>query len=178
MPKTAKKYPAYQHVTDAWLAWCDEEIGRVDFDATLHVPQHIAQLNEADALRTCLRQLFNRLDRHFLGTAHRRHGLRIPRFVTLERSDGVGWHAHVSLKVWKDGLGYVIDPAELEACLRGFWHDITRQPLQGKFSDRIVCFKPTHDGFLSYSLKHTNTIGGHRGEVDILNCAPDMLQAA
>ena len=150
----------------------------MDFDATLHVPQHIAHLNESEALRACLRQLFNRLDRYFLGTANRAHGLRIPRFVTLERSNGVGWHAHVSLKVWKDRVGYVIDPVALEKRLRDVWHDITRQPLQGKFSDRIVCFKPTHGGFLSYSLKHTGTFGRHRGEVDVLNCAPDTLQAA
>jgi hypothetical protein len=52
-----------------------------------------------------------------LGAAHRWHGLRIPRFVTLERTDGVGWHAHVSLKIWQDAQGYVIDPDYLKRLL-------------------------------------------------------------
>ena len=178
MRKIAKNNATKQPLSDAWLAWCGRAIGDMDFDVTLHLPHHLAHHPNSDILSQHLNHLFNRLDRYFLGTAHRRHHLRIPRFVTLERTDGVGWHAHVSLKIWRDAQGYVIEPDALSAQLKSCWHEITRQPMTGKFSGLVVCFKPTHERFLSYSLKQIDVREGHRGEVDVLNCAPDRLLAA
>ena len=176
--KTRKFISKRQPLSEAWLAWCATSIGAMDFDVTLHLPYHLAHRKDSDILSQSLTHLFNRLDRYFLGAAHRWHGLRIPRFVTLERTDGVGWHAHVSLKIWQDKQGYVIDPDCFKRRLTDYWHDITRQPINGKFSALTVCFKPTHGEFLSYSLKQIDKQHDHRGEVDTMNCSADHLLAA
>ena len=165
-------------LAEAWVEWCADAIGAMGFDATLHLPLHQAHLSSSDELTRALRHTFNRLDRHFLGVSHSRFKLRIPRFVTHEYSNGVGWHAHISLKLWQDARGYVIDPDQFEAKLIEYWHDTTKQPLKGKFSGLIVNFKITHDQFLSYSLKHIDDTNHRNGHVDEFNCAADALRAA
>jgi hypothetical protein len=161
-----------------WIDWCDDKIGAMGFDATLHLPLHQAHLRSSDELRRSLTHTFNMLDRYFLRTSHRRFNLRIPRFVTHEYAKGVGWHAHISLMLWQDQQGYVIDPERLEKKLRDFWLATTKQPRNGKFSDLIINFKTTHDQFLSYSLKHIDDTRHSKGLVDTFNCAPDALRAA
>jgi hypothetical protein len=165
-------------LAQAWLDWCGDAIGVMGFDATLHLPLHQAHLSTSDELTRALSHTFNRLDRYFLGTSHRRFKLRIPRFVTHEYGEGVGWHAHISLKLWQDAHGYVIDPEKFKTKLIEYWHETTKQPLKGKFSELIVNFKATHDQFLSYSLKHIDNTSHRRGQVDEFNCATDALRAA
>lgn len=167
-----------QPLSKAWQDWCGNAIGTMGFDATLHLPSHLSQLPSSDVLTRSLRHTFNQLDRYFLGTAHRRHGLRIPRFVTHEYSKGVGWHAHISLKLWQDPRGYVIDPEHFKQKLTEFWLKTTKQPHNGKFSALIVNFKVTHDCFLSYSLKDIDETHHRHGLVDTANCAVDALMAA
>jgi hypothetical protein len=162
----------------AWIDWCGTSIGVTGFDATLHLPFHQAHLSSSDELRRALRHTFNRLDRYFLGKFHRTIQLRIPRFVTHEYAKGVGWHAHISFKIWQDADGYVINPEHFETKIRDFWLATTKQPRNGKFSDLIVNFKTTHDQFLSYSLKHIDDTRHCRGLVDTFNCAADDLKVA
>lgn len=175
MRKIAKNNATKQPLSDAWLAWCGRTIGDMDFDVTLHLPHHLAHQQSGDIMSQFLTFLFNRLDRELFGELHTKSGLRLPRFVTLERTNGVGWHAHISLKIWRDAEGYVIDPDCVQKALTDLWHEIIKQPQEGKFSAFFVKFKKTHDEFLSYSLKHIDKRHEHSGKVDILNCATDVL---
>ena len=172
-----KKFVAKPNA-QAWIDWCEASIGVMGFDATLHLPLHQAHLRSSDELTRALRHTFNMLDRYFLGTAHRRFNLRIPRFVTHEYASGVGWHAHISLMLWQDKQGFVIDPEHFQAKLIEYWHATTKQPQNSKFSKLIVDFKITHDQFLSYSLKKIENTSHQNGLVDVLNCAADALRAA
>ena len=173
--KTRKFISKRQPLSEAWLAWCGNTIGAMDYDVTLHLPTHLAHHQNGDIMSQYLTRLFNRLDRHLFDELDTACTLRLPRFVTLERTDGVGWHAHVSLKIWRDAQGYVIDPYYVGETLANYWHDLIKQPKEGKFSGFFVEFKKTHDEFLSYSLKHIDRRHEHSGKVDILNCAADVL---
>jgi len=160
----------------AWRKWCDENIGDFDLAVVLHLPHHQAHLSAAVAkqlLSHNMRIAFAMLDRHFLGTAHKRFKLRLPRFITLEHKHGVGWHAHVSLKLWRDAQGTVIDADAFKARLTQCWQQVCGQ--HGRYFAAFGVYVDEMRGdYLSYSLKQIGE-GAGQGEVDVDNSAVDAL---
>jgi hypothetical protein len=73
---------------------------------------------------------------------------QIPRFITLEHSPNVGWHAH----------GILATPShltleEFSEILRKQWLKEMKSPENGKFSKRLCWFMPLASGYKHYMLK-------------------------
>lgn len=122
-------------------------------------------------LSQLLMHCFNRLDRQVYKSAHRKHGLRVPRFVTLERTDEVGWHAHVLLTT----------PAHLHASnlsllLQRLWLSQLREYVSPWFEGRLYWAEPVSGNYLGYSTKQI----GDGSTVDWLNAViklPEQVSA-
>ena len=153
---------AYREAVRNWLKgeqW--------DIAASFLVPKRLMVHLELKCIRadevTLSRELtycFNRLDRKVFGSAHRRKKIRVPRFVALERTDKVGWHAHALLRTPEH-----ITPYQLSSKLGRLWlHQLGKFGV-GTFEDRLYWAEPVKADYFNYSTKH---VGGH-GAADWLN---------
>jgi len=128
---------------------------------------HADEITLSQLLTYC----FNRLDRRVHKSAHRRHGMRVLRFVALERTDDVGWHAHVLLTTPPH-----LRPSQLSLMLQRLWLSQLREYVSPKFEDRLYWAEPITGDYLWYSTKQ---IGG-RGAADWMNVVlklPDIKAA-
>lgn len=126
-----------------------------DLAISMHLPAAlIAHLNQtkvqADDI-TFGRELnycFNRLDRKLFKSAHRNHGVRVPRDVTLEFTERVGWHAHVLMASPKH-----IGPSATSLLLQRLWLKQIRPFISRQFEDRLYWARTFEGGYFLYMTK-------------------------
>jgi hypothetical protein len=139
-----------------------------DVCATLHVPAAKRKAEQgwtADWLSNELRHYFNRLDRRIFKSAHRYHGARVKRFITLENGGGVGWHAHALLRTPAGVL-----QAEFIALADQLWHEQQARYAAAHFQSRLSLIEPVTGNFAYYMIKSVhNGSNLNRGVLDLEN---------
>ena len=82
---------------EALLAWLGEHSTLWNVVVTWHVPEtmrrHYRGYDE-DWLARELTRYFNKVDRRIYKAGLKNRGMRLPRIITLEYNESVGWHAH------------------------------------------------------------------------------------
>lgn len=139
-----------------------------DVCATLHVPEAKRKVEQgwtSDWLSDELRHYFNRLDRHILKSAHRYHGARVKRFITLENGEGVGWHAHALLRTPAG-----VQQAAFIALADQLWHEQQARYTAEHFQSRLSLIEPLTGNFAYYMIKSVhNGANLNRGVLDLEN---------
>lgn len=139
-----------------------------DVCATLHVAEanrKVAQGWTADWLSNELRYYFNRLDRRIFKSAHRYHGARVNRFVTLENSEGVGWHAHALLRTPAG-----IQQAAFIALADQLWQEQQARYAAAHFQPRLSLIEPLSGKFSYYMVKSVHDGSNlNKGVLDLAN---------
>lgn len=131
--------------------WAQNAGVKWDVCATLHVAEAKRKAQQgwtADWLSAELRHYFNQLDRRIFKSAHRRHGTRVNRFITLENSDGVGWHAHTLLQT-PEGM----QQAAFIALADQLWQAQQARYAAAHFQSRLSVIEPLHGNFAYYMIK-------------------------
>jgi hypothetical protein len=95
-----------------------------------------------------LMHCFNKLDRQVFKSAHRKHGQRVLRFVTLEHTDEVGWHAHVLLTTPPNWHA-----SDVSLLLQRLWLKQLRKFISPRFEDRLYWAEPVTGNYLWYATK-------------------------
>ena len=112
-----------------------------------------------------MRLYFNKLDRRLLRSRHRRYSQRIPRFITLENSTGVGWHAHGLLATPEH-----INQDIMIGAVKELWLEHVAD-YQSRLSPiRLAWCQPVTSGYLWYSTKHSfGSFQANTGSIDSFN---------
>ena len=108
---------------------------------------------------------FNKVDRRLFKAAHRNRTARLPRFVFLEHTDGVGWHAHGYLAKAPN----ITTQATIEA-LEAIWHKHCKQYKTQAFEHRLFWAEKIDADYYGYASKQAfsgNQI--HSGKLDVKN---------
>lgn len=137
-----------------------------DVCATLHVPEGKRKAEQgwtAGWLSNELRHYFNKLDRRIFKSAHRNHGARVNRFVTLENSEGVGWHGHALLST-PSGM----QQAAFVSLADQLWHEQQARYTAAHFQSRLSLIEPVTGNFAYYMIKSV-----HNGS-NLKRCALDL----
>lgn len=163
-------------VQDSWASLVASRSPTFDVAACWQVPKRlrsaeIGRVANADEsshqswLQGHLRHYFNRLDRAVLKSAYRNKAIRIPRFVTLEYTDEVGWHAHGLLSTPAG-----VDQAKFVQRTSWLWLRYLGQYAETSFADYLVWSKPTSGNYLGYITKTLDHSGSTQaGVVDLVN---------
>ena len=148
--------------------WVQNTGVKWDVCATLHVPEakrKAAQGWTADWLSDELRHYFNQLDRRVFKSAHRNHGARVYRWVTLENSDGVGWHAHALLRT---PVG--MQQAAFISLTDQLWRAQLARYAAAYFQSRLSVIEPLRGNFAYYMIKSVHDgADDSRGVLDLRN---------
>jgi hypothetical protein len=148
----------------------------IDFNigCTWHVPnamRYHQQGYDDIWLSKTLNCYLNKVDRHLFKAAHRNRGVRLPRFIFLEHTAGVGWHAH----------GYLAQAPKLTAeatiqALQAHWLKHCKNYKTQAFENRLFHAVEIDAGFNFYAAKQafsgsdTGTQSGtFSGKMDINN---------
>jgi hypothetical protein len=153
---------AYREAVRQWV------VGNgADLAASFLLPRAlIARLNSTQiradeiALSKQLTHCFNQLDRQVYKSAHRYHDVRVPRFVALERTDEIGWHAHVLIATPAH-----LKPSTLSDMVQRLWLRQLREFISPRFADKLYWAEHITGNYLEYSTKH---VGGN-GSADWMN---------
>ena len=148
--------------------WVQNAGVKWDVCATLHVPEAKRKAEQgwtADWLSNELRLYFNKLDRRIFKSAHRNHGARVHRFITLEKSEGVGWHAHALLQT-PAGTGQTAFISLAEH----LWHGLQAQYAAAHFQSRLSVIEPITGNFSYYAIKSVHDgADNSKGVLDLRN---------
>ena len=132
-----------------------EAVKAIDWELAvcLHMPKAM-QVNLGGQSRAALQRLlsryFNAMDRRLFKNAHKRRGVRTNRFVVLEYSPKVGWHAHVLVSSPRR-----FSPSRYKAFLRQYWLRFTAKQTKLAFRPHLFWAEANSgDGYLQYCLKH------------------------
>ncbi len=154
--------------TTALCDWVKQKNIVWDVCATLHVPEAMRVVERgwtADWLSSLLSRYFNQLDRRIFKAAHRNREVRLHRWVTLEHSDGVGWHAHVLLQT-----PTIIDQAALITLAGDIWHRRYAQYATAQFKSRLCVVEAVNGNFFYYANKSAHDTSDHsKGILDLRN---------
>ena len=172
-PKTQKPKLNLTPSGVAWATWYKQNIGQCDVAVALHLPMHLAHKPNPTPLKGRLRQLLNRLDTHFFGRQYHRNNQRIPRLVMLEYSPDCGWHAHMAIKLTKNGHRKQITVEEMQERIKKYW--LLINGAKDAFAERGVYAQPQHGNYVGYMLK-TEGKECLQGELDIFNTCADKLR--
>lgn len=107
-----------------------------------------------------LMHCFNQLDRQVFKSAHRNRGIRVPRVVTLEHTDDVGWHAHVLFTTPSH-----LSPTQLSLLMQRLWLRQIKRYVSPRFENRLYWADLISGDYLRYSTKQ---VGGN-GDADWMN---------
>ena len=136
----------------AALRWINAGASQWDLAVSWHVPQamRIDQNGWDDHwLSMQLHHYLNKVDRRLFHAACRNRNVRLPRFITLERTDTVGWHAHGLIST-PAGM----DQSDVAQTLAQQWHHHTRAYPAGKFDGHLFWCEPNEGHQASYILKN------------------------
>ena len=161
-------------VKQAWNSWVDEW-GDWDTACCWHVPDALRSVKNGwgkSWLETRMKNYFDAVDRRTFRGTPLKHRAKVKRYITLEHSDGVGWHAH----------GLVETPQhmqidEFRQLLAETWKGYLMKWTNPKFADRLVYLKDLEGGYAAYSTKHAIQVhetSTHlvQGEIDLNNSTP------
>lgn len=148
--------------------WVQSTGVKWDVCATLHVPDKKRKAQQgwsADWLSDELRHYFNQLDRNIFKSAHRNHGARVNRFITLENSEGVGWHAHALLRT---PVG--MQQAAFISLADQLWQAQQARYAAAHFQSRLSVIEPLHGNFAYYMIKSVHDGSDNsKGVLDLRN---------
>jgi hypothetical protein len=156
-----------QRTRIAELRWLNAHSQTWNIAVTWHVPYamraHYRGYNE-DWLTRELRRYLNKVDRHIYKAAHKNRSVRLPRIITLEHTDTVGWHAH----------GIISNPSHLDEqttqnILAKHWHKHVARFATERFEKRLFLAEPINSNYLDYITKHTKDLEGTKGFIDLAN---------
>jgi hypothetical protein len=160
-------------ISKAWYEWHQKNIGDTNLAIVLNAPDYLAHNHESLDFQQLLHRALHEFDRCMLGNLHRKHKLRIPRLVTIERSKGTGLHANISLKLWHVDGACAFDTKHAAFLMKNIWAKHAR--INAKLLSYAVYAEEVKDDFVGYTLKDVGTQSWHNGEVDIMNSAKDIL---
>lgn len=155
-------------ITTALCDWVKPYRKTLTVCATLHVPSAMRVVQKgwtAEWLSKQLTAYLKNLDRHVLKAASRNHGERIVRWVTLEHSSTVGWHAHIAFEP-PAGLDQstFIKTADL------LWRKHVGQYANARFNKHLSLVEPVTGNFFFYSIKNVyDQEDFSRGVLDLPN---------
>jgi hypothetical protein len=139
----------------------------MDLGASFSVPNAVHAIqsaistpNDATTLSNHLRRCFNRLDRLVFRQAHKRKGVRVPRIVSLEHSENVGWHAHAVF-----GTPEHLTTEDLSTMLKALWFDQFHGYVSPRFAKELFWAEPITGDYFGYSMK----LVGVYGALDVAN---------
>jgi hypothetical protein len=154
--------------TTALCDWVQNAGVKWDVCATLHVPEAMRTARKgwaADWLSSQLSRYFNQFDRRIFKSAHRNHGARVYRWVTLESSDGVGWHAHALLQTPTN-----MPQAKFISLADKLWHKHCARHSAAHFQSRLSVIAPLTGNFSYYTVKSVHDGADHsKGILDLRN---------
>jgi len=152
----------------AYLNWVNEYGDRLDVCATLHTPNAMKVVENgwtSEWLQKQLRRYFNNLDRCVFKAAHRNRSRRLTRWVTLENSTTVGWHAHMALSTPKNYA-----QAEFIKLAETLWLKQIERYTNPRFRARLSLIEPREGEFFRYTVKSIRgTREDSRGILDLEN---------
>ena len=156
-----------QRLTVAQHSWLSERSSLWNVAACWHVPDAMrAHYKGYDAhwLSKELTRYFNAVDRRIFKAAHKNRGARLPRIITLEHDDAVGWHAHGLLDC-AEGM----NEDETIGILDPLWKRHTERFATGKFEKHISYFSYDNGNYLGYCLKRLGRQDDTQGILDTRN---------
>ena len=173
-PEPWSEYLEKKKVKQAWTGWVDEW-GNWDTACCWHVPDALRSAKDGwgkSWLENRMKNYFDAVDRRTFRGTPLKHRAKVKRYITLEHSDGVGWHAH----------GLVETPQhmqidEFRQLLAETWKGYLMKWTNPKFADRLVYLKDLEGGYAAYSTKHAIQVhetSTHlvQGEIDLNNSTP------
>jgi hypothetical protein len=135
----------------AYIKWVKQYRDTLDVCATLHTPIAMKAAEngwDSDFLQKQLWRYFNNLDRRVFKAAHRNRAVRLYRWVTLEKSETVGWHAHISISTPDN-----FTQAEFIDLAKTLWLKQIARYTNPKFKSRLSVIEPIEGEFFRYSVK-------------------------
>ena len=154
--------------TTALCDWIKPYRKRLDVCATLHVPNamRVAEKGWTSAwLSKQLTTYLKNLDRHFLKAASRNHDARIVRWVTLEQSERVGWHAHIALETPTG-----VDQSAFIKVADLLWRRHVGQHANQRFNQHLSLIELVTGDFFFYTIKNVHDEDDlDRGVLDLNN---------
>lgn len=146
-----------------------------DIACSWHAPQRMRIEQRGYSAEWLQRQLgasFNAMRKSVFPHLPRNQRPVIPRFITLEFSEGVGWHAH----------GLVETPTHLTTnsmidLMHEAWVGHVGRFATGKFAQRLFWGEKRTGGYVGYTAKNAMELphfnrDGERGSIDLVNTAP------
>lgn len=138
-------------ITTALCDWVKPYRKRLDICANLHVPNamRVAEKGWTSAwLSNHIRTYLKNLDRRVLKAASRNRGARIVRWVALEHSENVGWHAHIAFET-PTGL----DKREFIKLADFLWRKHIERYTNPRFTRHLSLIEPITGNFFFYTIK-------------------------
>lgn len=173
-PEPWSEYLEKKAVKEAWNSWVDEW-GHWDTACCWHVPDALRSTKDGwgkSWLETRMKNYFDAVDRRTFRGTPLKHRAKVKRYITLEHSDGVGWHAH----------GLVETPEHMQVdefreLLAETWTGYLAKWTNPKFANRLVYLQDVRGGYTAYSAKkaiHVHETSEHlvQGEIDLNNSTP------
>lgn len=152
----------------AFTQWIGNQSHNWDLAVCWHLPTSFKTTHHADnaaGFSKGLTHYFNGVDRQVFGAANRLQHIRIPRFLTLEYADGVGWHAHGILASKSTGLTLV----QLRCLLERQWFKQLKGYYCGSFAKRLFWAEPNGGLYINYISKSISKMREASGEIDVMN---------
>lgn len=134
------------------VQWLNSQPFAFDVAVCLHLPNAFrAEQRRWDerSLQIKLRRFFSRLDSQVLKAAHRHRKKRVPRFVVLEHSASVGWHAHAVLSSATSKM----TAEQLCMAVKLVWLQELGQHANNGFVTRLAWAEPLRDSYDHYITK-------------------------
>jgi hypothetical protein len=154
--------------------WIENMGEKWDIACCWHVPEAMRMpQNEhgAESLSKQLAVYFNKMRKRTFSHLPRSQRPVLPRFITLEWTDGVGWHAH----------GLISTPSHLTIeqmmeITQDEWMGHVGRFASGRFSKRLVWTEPREGRYASYIAKQSMQLpnynwDGGKGFIDLNNTA-------
>jgi hypothetical protein len=162
-----------QRTRIAELRWLNANSHTWNIAVTWHVPNEMRTYYNGynqtwrhieDWLSNEMRKYLNTVDRAIYKAAHKNRSIRLPRIITLEHTETVGWHAH----------GIISNPLHLDEqttqnILAKHWHKHVARFATERFEKRLFLAEPINGNYLGYITKHTKDLEGTKGFIDLAN---------
>lgn len=136
----------------AWVDWVEGWTTNFDLNVCWHVPKQMRAAQEGyghEWLQKQLSAYFKQVELQIFSNIPKRQRPKLERFVVLEYTDGVGWHAHALIATPEN-----VKQAQLQEILRDTWESRVGQYCTDDFKKRLFWIDKAKHGYLSYCLKH------------------------
>ncbi len=157
---------------DAVVDWINSWEANWDMACCWHVSERLRARERGYSetwLQRSLSVYFTKLHKRVFAHLPSRQRPQIPRFITLEHSDGVGWHAHGVMQTPSHMTEY-----EFSDVLRSTWLEHASWGCAEDFKQHMCWFEPITGNYQHYALKnainlHDDLPQNYRGFIDDKN---------